>query len=149
VLEDAVLIEKAGTRAPGRMVETTYRLTAAQHQRTTWELDEDLALTFAGLLEAAKADVRESVFDMAQRVESGQKPLWEGVLVESPSFTTTPAEIAEFRNRLRALVAEFRERSKAPDGDGDGDGDDAGAPPTVTLKFTYELRERPVRRPSP
>src|SRR5689334_9472065 len=59
VLEDAVLIEKAGTRAPGRMVETTYRLTAAQHQRTTWELDEDLALTFAGLLEAAKADVRE------------------------------------------------------------------------------------------
>ena len=136
VLESAVLIEKAGTRSPGRMVETTYRLTSAPDQKMTWELDEDLALTFAGLLEAAKADVQESVYEAAQRVAAGERPLWETVLVESPSFVTTPGEIAEFRNRLRALVSEFRDRSKEA-------GDDST---NVTFKFTYALRERPVRR---
>ncbi|MFP5326745.1 MAG: ArsR/SmtB family transcription factor [Acidimicrobiia bacterium] len=135
VLESAVLVEKAGTRAPGRMVETTYRLTAAPDQRTTWDLDEDLVLTFIALLEAAKADVREAVHEAARRVAAGEKPLWETVLVESPSFITTPADIADFRHRLRALVSEFRDRSKAAAEDST----------KVTLKFTYALRERPLR----
>lgn len=139
VLEGAALIERAGTRAPGRMVETTYRLTAAADQMVTWELDEDLALTFAGLLEAAKAEVQESVYEAAHRLAAGETLLWETALVESPSFVTSQAEIAEFRNRLRALVHEFRDRSE----------DLVENPANVTMKFTYALRERPVRtRPS-
>ena len=138
VLEDAVLIEKAGTRAPGRMVETTYRLTGAADQQTTWELDENLALLFAGLLEAAKADVQESVFELAGRIEAGEKPPWETVLVEAPSFVTTSEEVAEFRNRLRRLIGEFRGRARAL-----GPSDDPSA--RTDLRFTYALRERPVR----
>lgn len=138
VLEEAELIAKAGTRSPGRMVETTYALTGPRDQRMTWELDEDLALTFAGLLEAAKADVQESVYEAAARVAAGDKPRWELVLVESPSFVTTHSEVAAFRKRLRALVGEFRDRSKAlPE-----------KPTNVTLKFTYALRERPRRQAS-
>ena len=135
VLEDAVLIEKAGTRSPGRMVETTYRLTPATDQKTTWELDENLALLFAGLLEAAKADVQESVYEVAKRVEAGEKLSWQTVLVEAPSFVTTPAEVAAFQKRLKALLTEFRQRAKA-------------LPPKpaarTTMKFTYALRDRPV-----
>lgn len=136
VLEDAALIQKAGTRSPGRMVETTYRLTTGLDQQMRWELDGNLALLFAGLLEAAKADVQESVYEVARRVEAGEKLLWETVLVEAPAFVTTGQEAAEFRKRLEGMLTEFRDRAKALPHDADG---------LTTLKFTYALRERPVR----
>jgi predicted ArsR family transcriptional regulator len=135
VLEDAVLIEKAGTRAPGRMVETTYRLTTAADQQLTWELDENLALLFTALLEAAKADVQESVYAAAKQVEAGDALPWGTVLVEAPSFVTTAAEVAEFQKRLKRLLTEFRRRAAALPAESSG---------RTTMKFTYALRDRPL-----
>lgn len=135
VLEEAALIEKAGTRSPGRMVETTYRLTTGSDQQMTWELDENLALLFAGLLEAAKADVQESVYEVAKRVKEGEKLPWETVLVEAPSFVTTPDEVAEFRKRLKGLLSEFQDRANALP---------SGSSGRTTMKFTYALRDRPL-----
>jgi hypothetical protein len=86
-------------------------------------------------LEAAKADVRESVYEVTKRAEAGEKLLWETVLVEAPSFVTTHSEVAEFQKRLKGLLTEFRHRAKALRG---------GTPELTTMKFTYALRERPV-----
>lgn len=134
VLEEAGLIARAGTRAPGRMVETTYRQATGLSERLPWQYDDDLALLFAALLEAAKTDVQRAVHETGRREAAGEVLAWESVMVESPSFETTSDEVAEFHHRLLALIAEFRARAATQHR--------KGSPP-ATLKLTYALREHP------
>lgn len=52
ILEEAQLIVPTGGRPGPKGIERTYRL--ADNQHVDWELDEDLVMLFASLLEAAK-----------------------------------------------------------------------------------------------
>ena len=136
ILEDAELIEAAGTRAPGKMVEKTYRIAGNRH--IDWELDEDLAMVFASLLEAAKHDTAEAVYDLARQAEESGDHRLPVVDVSAPSFTTTSEEASEFYERLRALVREFRARAD------DLREIDHGTPVSWRdVKLTYAFRDRP------
>lgn len=138
ILEDAELIVAAGGRPGPRGLEKTYR--RAENQHIDWELDEDLVMAFASLLEAAKHDVAEAVYDAATELEDDADQDVRPVIdVSAPAFTTTRAEIVEFATRLRDLVGEFRSRAEdlrgmQPDKE----------TPWRRLKFTYALYERPA-----
>lgn len=137
ILEDAELIAVAGTRAPGRMVEKTYRMTDNVH--IDWELDEDLAVVFASLLESAKHDTTEAVYDLARQAEGDSDGPFPVVDVSAPSFTTTAEEAAELHERLRALVSEFRARAD------DLRGIEQGTPASWRqVRLTYAFRDRPL-----
>jgi DNA-binding transcriptional ArsR family regulator len=132
ILEDAQLIVAAEGRPGPKGIERSYRL--ADNQHVDWELDEDLVMLFASLLEAAKFDVTEAVYEARAAVEAGEDPL--PVLgVHAPAITTTRDEIHGFYVELQKLVAKYRTRApKAV----------AAAGMAATLKFTYALRERPL-----
>lgn len=137
ILEDAELIAVAGSRAPGKMVEKTYRITDNRH--IDWELDEDLAMVFASLLESAKHDTAEAVYDLARQAEDDGDGPFPVVDVSAPSFTTTTEEAREFYDRLRALVSEFRTRAD------DLREIELGTPATWrNVKLTYAFRDRPL-----
>ena len=137
ILEDAGFISVVGSQASGRMVERLYRGTNPG-QKITWDIQNqpvDFALHLGTLLEVARADVQDAVYETAANMANGSDRMlaW----VESPAFDTSPDEIDEFRLRLKALVQEFRDRAKATAGD-------AGPDDRKRLNFTYALRERPV-----
>ena len=141
ILEDAELITVAGTRSPGKMVEKTYRF--AENMHVDWELDENLAMVFASLLEVAKHDTAEVIYDAARIAEAGETagrlPI---VDVSAPAFTTTAEEVSEFYERLRALVSEFRSRAA------DLRQIEQGTPASWRqVKLTYAFRDRPVATP--
>lgn len=142
ILEDAGLIAVAGSRAPGKMVEKTYRM--ADNRHIDWELDEDLAMVFASLLESAKHDTAEAVYDLARRAEEGDEGPFPVVDVSAPSFMTTTEEAAEFYERLRALVNEFRTRAN------DLREIERGTPASWrNVKLTYAFRDRPLPAAEP
>lgn len=139
VLEESGFISVVGTQPAGRMVERIYRGTGVD-QKLTWDIEHDPS-TFANhlcaLLEVAKCDVEDAVYDMARGLEAGHKRLL--AMVESPAFPTSQDEIDEFWRRLKALLTEFRERARA------ARGADGGVPSDwKTLNITYAVRERPL-----
>lgn len=141
LLEDAQLIVPTAGRPGDRGMERTYRLAANQH--VDFELNEDLALAFTALLEAAKHDVTEAVYD-AIAGDDGAEDSWRPFVgVNSPAFDTTHEEIAEFGRRVFELVREFRDHAK--------DLQAVGADPSSPwrrLQFTYALRERRISEES-
>lgn len=138
LLEDAELIGVVGQRAPGKMVERTYRL--ASNRLLTWTLDEEFVAVLAGQLETAKREVEEAVYEAARAVEDAEEmPGWLGFSVESPGFRTSREEVIEFHRRLKELVAEFRSRAA------DLREIKTGEPIDWTrLRLTWALRERPL-----
>lgn len=132
ILEDAQLIVSTGGRPGPKAIERTYRL--AENQHVDWELDEDLAMLFVSLLEAAKFDVTEAVYEARAAVEAGEEPP-PALGVHAPTITTTRDEIRAFYDEVKKLVTKYRSRApKAISANGK----------PVTLKFTYALRERPI-----
>jgi DNA-binding transcriptional ArsR family regulator len=132
ILEDAQLIVPTAGRPGPKGIERSYRL--ADNQHVDWELDEDLVMLFASLLEAAKFDVTEAVYEARAAVEAGEEPP-PALGVSAPAITTTRYEIYSFYEELRKLIAKYRTRApKAIAAKGNA----------ATLKFTYALRERPV-----
>lgn len=138
ILEDAELISSAGGRPGPRGLEKTYR--RADNQHIDWELDEDLVMAFSSLLEAAKHDVADAVYDAAAELSGEARPEVRPVLdVSSPAFTTTREEIAEFSARLSKLVRDFRSRAEKLRARSGEDTDN-----WRQLRFTYALYERPA-----
>ena len=142
ILVEAGFVSVVGTQASGRMVERLYRGTNPG-QKITWDIQHqpvEFAQHLGNLLEVAKADVQDAIYETASNMEQGTERVlaW----VESPAFNTSPDEIDEFRLRLKGLVQEFRERAKADAADSVPDG-------WKRLNFTYALRERPLAPPEP
>lgn len=136
ILEDAELIAPSTPRETASGYERTYR--RAENQHIDWELDENLAMVFASLLECAKHEAAEAVYDAAAELDAGTPTTRPVVLVNRPSFATTREEVAEFAARLSGLVDEFRRRAadlRLIDGGRGLDRD---------LRFTYALFDRPV-----
>jgi hypothetical protein len=95
-------------------------------------------MVFASLLESAKHDTAEAVYDLARQAEDDDGPS-AVVDVSAPSFTTTTEEAKEFYDRLRALVSEFRTRAD------DLREIELGTPATWrNVKLTYAFRDRPL-----
>ena len=144
ILEEAGFIKVVGSRAVGRMAERVYR-GANVSQRVTWDINDpiDLVLHFGALLDGAKSDVADAVYETARIRQEGKNLDRTLAMVESPSITTTPDEIVEFQSRITALLKEFRDRARELRGD-----DETTPDGWKTLKFTYALRERPLPAPA-
>lgn len=135
ILEDAGFIQSAGARVVGRQHERLYCAAPEEDRLLLWDLSDPVqyAKHLTSLLEVAKFDVEEAVFEQAAAIEAGTpRPL--RALVQSPEITTTADEVWEFHKRLTALLTEFRDRAKKSKKKSD---------PRV-LKLTYAIRERPV-----
>lgn len=132
ILEDAQLVVPGGGRPGSKGLERTFR--RADNLHVDWELDENLVMHGSSILEAAKHDVAESVYEARAEVEAGEKrPQLVGP-VGTPGIRTTRDEIFAFHQRLNELINEFRTRAKTVAGEDD----------RVMLKLTYALRERPL-----
>ena len=107
VLEDAELIAPGAGRATSSGMEKTYK--KSDRWLVTHELNEDLILVYKSYCEVMKHECEQAVYRQIEAVQADTPvPYLNSGL---PGFATTPEEIAEFGERLRALVEEFRTRA--------------------------------------
>jgi DNA-binding transcriptional ArsR family regulator len=103
ILEEADLIEVVGTEASGRMVEKVYGAKGGGFGR---ELPGDdpveQASFFSAILDAARSDLHDAVFEQARQRESGEHPLQARVL--RGVFFATPDRLQRFMEDLEQLL---------------------------------------------
>lgn len=140
VMEEAELIQQAGTVAEGRMVERLYSAKPASTPPAASDDPLDRAAFYATLLDVTKLEVQSAVLD--QTGPHADAASRTDVNVFYVDVHTTEARYREFNHRLAKLVDDFiREAPAASSADEDGKllGDD-----WRTVSMTCALRMAPL-----